>query len=281
MEGTHTIPGKDQLVVHGVRGSTPVGGPNTARYGGQTICLAADAGDGEILVIDAGTGLRGLQAALSDHRGGLRFHLFLTHYHWDHLQGLPFFAPLYDPANQFVFYGFPWEGMGVEDLIAGTFRPPWFPVSLAETAATKTYVELDAQFIDVGDLRVSWTRLNHPQGVTAYRIDGPEASVVIATDHESGDPEYDEALYALGQGADVLIHDAQYTDGEYELHYEGWGHSTWRHAVEAGRATDVKRLVLISHDPSHSDDAVDAIVADARPQFTNLDAAYEGMVLPL
>ena len=117
--------------------------------------------------------------------------------------------------------------------------------------------------------------------MTAYRIDGSAASVVIATDHESGDPEFDEALYGLGQGTDVLIHDAQYTDGEYELHYEGWGHSTWRHAVEAAEATAAKRLVLISHDPSHSDEAVDAIVADARSSFAHLDAAYEGMALPL
>ena len=280
MEGFHSH-GAAELIIHGVRGSTPVGGQGTARYGGQTICLSAHASVGEMLVIDAGTGLRGLQASLPPRDGGYRFHVFLTHYHWDHLQGLPFFGPLYDAANHFTFYGYPWEGMGVEDLIAGTFRPPWFPVSLDDTAATKEYVALGDDAIRIGDLAVSWTRLNHPQGVTAYRIDGPVASVVIATDHESGDPEFDEALYALGRDTDVLIHDAQYTDGEYELHYEGWGHSTWRHAVDAAKATHATRLVLISHDPSHEDSAVDAIVADARVEFPQLDAAHEGMVVPL
>ncbi len=155
------------------------------------------------------------------------------------------------------------------------------PVVLTQVIVVDDYVELAESGLRVGDLQVSWTRLNHPQGVTAYRIDGPTASVVIATDHESGDPEFDEALYALGRDADVLVHDAQYTDGEYELHYEGWGHSTWRHAVDAARATGAGRLVLISHDPSHSDKAIDAIVADARTEFDQLDAAFEGMALPL
>ncbi len=281
MEGPESNLGSPLLRIHGVRGSTPVGGQATARYGGQTICLSSVGDDGTVLILDAGTGLRGLKAQLPDRPGGYRFHVFLTHYHWDHLQGLPFFSPLYDPANSFTFYGYPWEEMTVEELIAGTFRPPWFPVALADTAADKSYVALNGGPITVGPLTVSWTRLNHPQGVTAYRIDGPRASVVIATDHESGDPEFDRELYELGRDTDVLIHDAQYTDGEYELHYEGWGHSTWRHAVEAARATEAKRLILISHDPTHTDHAVDAIVADAREQFGNLDAAYEVMALPL
>ena len=281
MEGSHTEAGSLELVIHGVRGSTPVGGQDTARYGGHTICMSVDDGAGRVLILDLGTGLRNLQADLPPRHDGYDFQVFLTHYHWDHLQGLPFFIPIYEPSNRFAFHGFGWEGMGVEELIAGTFQPPWFPVSLADTAADKTFVALDGDPIRVGELTVSWTRLKHPQGVTAYRIDGPNTSVVVATDHEAGDPEFDEALSVLGAGADVLIHDAQYTDGEYELHYEGWGHSTWTHAVEAARATGVDRLVLISHDPSHGDDAVDAIVDEARAEFANVDAAAEGMAIPL
>lgn len=281
MEGSQQETGGLELVIHGVRGSTPVGGQETARYGGHTICMSVNDGAGRVLVLDLGTGLRGLQSTLPDRADGYTFDVFLTHYHWDHLQGLPFFLPLYDSANRFTFHGYPWEDMGVEKLIAGTFQPPWFPVSLTDTEAHKDYVELVDEPIRIGDLEVSWTRLKHPQGVTAFRIDGPRSSIVIATDHEAGDPEFDEALSVFGRGADVLIHDAQYTDGEYELHYEGWGHSTWTHAVEAAEATGVGRLVLISHDPSHSDDDVDAIVADARREFPRLDAAYEGMAIPL
>ena len=281
MEGSHTAAGARELVIHGVRGSTPVGGQGTARYGGHTICISVDDGEGRVLVLDLGTGLRNLQANLPKRAGGYDFDVFLTHYHWDHLQGLPFFVPIYDAANRFTFHGFGWEQMGVEELIAGTFQPPWFPVSLSDTAAEKRYVALDGDPIHVGDLVVSWTRLKHPQGVTAYRIDGPNTSVVVATDHEAGDPEFDEALYDLGRGCDVLIHDAQYTDGEYELHYEGWGHSTWTHAVEAARETGAGRLVLISHDPSHGDDEVDAIVQEARTAFESVDAAFEGMAISL
>jgi phosphoribosyl 1,2-cyclic phosphodiesterase len=269
------------LTIYGVRGSTPVGGRETDRYGGRTICVGADLGDGQVLVLDCGTGLHNLQQALPERADGYTFSVFMTHYHWDHLQGLPFFRPLYDPKNRFVFYGYPWEDLDVEALIAGTFQPPWFPVSLHDAAAPKQFVALGDTPIELGPVTVSWTRLKHPQGVTAYRVTGPNASVAIATDHESGDPEFDAALVDLARDADVLVHDAQYTDGEYQLHYEGWGHSTWTHAVEAAEEAGVPRLVLISHDPDHTDDMVDTIVALARNRFPGAEGAYQGMTLPL
>jgi phosphoribosyl 1,2-cyclic phosphodiesterase len=269
------------LTIHGARGSTPVSGAPFLRYGGSTIAMSVQTGPSRYLILDCGTGIVALGDGL-DSAGGCEFDVLLTHYHWDHIQGLPFFAPLYDPASSFTFHGSPWNDLDLEALIAGTFGPPWFPVALAETKAAKRYVELSGESIAVGPLRVRWARLHHPQGVTAYRIDGPNASVVVATDHEAGvTADTDRALTILARGADVLIHDAQYTDGEYELHHEGWGHSTWRQAVSAASVAGVGRLVLISHDPGRTDEGVDSIVGQARIEFPGTEAAYEGMAISL
>lgn len=269
------------LTLRGVRGSTPASGPGTARYGGRTICLSASAGDNRTLVIDCGTGMRDLQEELAGGEGGHGFDVFLTHYHWDHLIGLPFFRPLYDEGSRFTFHGHEWEGMPVEDLVGGVFRPPWFPISLADTPAQKSYQPLNDGVIEVGRLRVRWAAANHPQGVTAYRIDGPNHSVVVATDHEAGDEAIDAGLIELARDADVLIHDSQYTRDEYRALHRGWGHSTWAHAGDAAAAASVRELVLISHDPDHDDNDIDGIVHQARQRFPATVAGYEGMRLPL
>ncbi len=267
------------LTFRGVRGSMPVSGPSTDRYGGHTLCLDIDAGPGRRYVVDGGTGLVGLDEDLVIPEEGVDFHFFLTHYHWDHIQGLLFFAPIFDERNTFTFYGHGWNGWDVRRTIESALRPPWFPVSIAETAASKTYVDVREGPFDFDGLLVTPTALHHPQGVSAYRFDLGEASVVIATDYERGDPDSDRALGRLAGGADVLIHDAQYTPDEYPGHYLGWGHSTRHHATDAAREAGVGRLILVSHDPSRTDDEIDAILESARHDFPATDAAYEGMTL--
>ena len=208
--------------------------------------------------------------------------VFLTHYHFDHLQGLPFFRPLYDARNRFTFHGYAWEDQSVHDLLRQSFQPPWFPISIDDTPASKTYVNLDESMrIDVDDLTVSTARLNHPQGVTAYRVDHGAHALVIATDVERGDAGADGRLDDLANGVDVLIHDAQYRPAEYESDFRGWGHSTWRHAVEAARSAGVKRLVLVSHDPDRSDDELDDVTIEASAEFAAIEAAYEGLTIEL
>jgi ribonuclease BN (tRNA processing enzyme) len=163
----------------------------------------------------------------------------------------------------------------------GTFRPPWFPISIDETPAQKAYVDLVGQDLHIGGLVVSHDGLAHPQGVLAYRIDHDGRSVVIATDTERGDAASDAALARLARDVDVLIHDAQYTPEEYAESYEGWGHSTWSHAVDAAVEAGARRLVLTSHDPERSDEAVDGIVALARSRFASTEAGYEGLVIEI
>jgi len=266
------------LTFRGVRGSVPVSGPQTNRYGGHTLCADIPAGPNSLVVIDGGTGITQLNTNSSHFTD---YHVLLTHYHWDHIQGLLFFRPLFDEANSFTFYGHEWEGKNIREAVEGALRPPWFPVSIGDTAARKEYRTIASATMRIGQLRITAAPLHHPQGVTAYRIDGPKRSVVIATDCERGDPNADAALTRLAAGAEILVHDAQYAPEEYDDHYVGWGHSTWAQATEAANASGVDELILVSHDPARSDEEIDSLVASARNSFANTSAAYEGLEIVL
>ncbi len=258
----------------------PVADDVHRRYGGHTTCIDIEVSELARIIIDCGTGLRAVESTLPPTPPeGFDFHVLLTHYHWDHLQGLPFFRPLYDRRNRFIFYGHTWEGNGVEELVAGGFGPPWFPVSLSETASAKRYVDVDRSSIDIDGFTVTTDRLDHPQGVTAYRIQHGDRSVVVATDVELGSDN--SGLVELARDAEVLIHDAQYLPREYDALYRGWGHSTWEQVVEAAVEAGAKRVVLVSHDPDRTDAQIEEVVRLARARFPLVDAGYEGMTLEL
>ena len=268
------------LTFRGVRGSMPVSGSATTRHGGHTLCIDINTGPAQVVLIDAGTGLTKLHREGSPH-GPTDYHVFLTHYHWDHIQGLLFFRPLFEAENSFTFYGHQWEGMSSKDAIEGALRPPWFPVSIEDTAAQKTYVTIEKSEFQLGDLTITAAPLRHPQGVTAYRVDGPEKSLVVATDCERGEIAADENLRRLASGADILVHDAQYSPEEYADHYVGWGHSTWAQAAQAAHEAGVKELILVSHDPARTDDEIDKLVELAKGSFPDTRAAFEGMQIEL
>lgn len=264
---------------HGVRGSVAIDRPDSTRYGGSTICISARLSEDHFLVLDSGTGLRDLQHHLPDHPG-LSFTFLLTHFHWDHLLGLPFFRPLYRAESSFTFYATPVDNSTVEAGISSVMEAPLFPVSMHSAPSQRAFIDVPEGSWEVGPVTVRAARLNHPQGVTAYRIDHGDHSLVLATDVEAGDPDSDAALVELAQGADVLIHDGQYLPEEIET-YHGWGHSTWEQAVDVAEKAEVGRLVIISHDPERTDDGVDALLAAARQRFPATDAAYAGMQLEL
>ena len=267
------------LIVYGARGSTPVSGSAYDRYGGNTTCFAAEVASGHYLVIDAGTGLRGFEKSLPTD-GGLEFTFILTHYHWDHIQGLPMFGPLADGRNRFTFYGRRLGDRDVGEILDGAIRPPWFPIRLREQAAGAVFADLDKP-LEVAGVRVTPVDLYHPQGVAGLRLDGPGRSIMIATDHEVGDPETDAALAGLASGVDVLIHDAQYTEDEVAGDRRGWGHSSWAQATAVANSCGAGRLVLTSHDPGRADDRVEDLVRLARTRFPLTTGAYEGLRLPL
>lgn len=263
------------LQVRGCRGSMAVSGEGFRRYGGNTTCFEAEVEPRHHLIVDAGTGLRSLQRSTAADPAR-RFTIFLTHYHWDHIQGLPMFGALFEPGAVVDIHGPRVDDRPVGDILREVLRPPWWPVPFDEAQATVTFHDL-APSVRVGPVTVTSTPLSHPQGAVAYRLDGPARSIVIATDHEAGDPAVDAGLSGLASRADVLVHDAQYTPREHETTRKGWGHSTWRTAVQAAIDARVKHLVLTSHDPDRTDAGVEVIRGEARALFPLADAAYEGM----
>jgi phosphoribosyl 1,2-cyclic phosphodiesterase len=271
------------LTLRGVRGSAPSPGAHTVRYGGHTTCLELAFAEDHRLILDCGSGLRtlGNELAVREHQGPLRFDVLLTHYHTDHLEGLRFFKPLYEPRSEFVFHGFPPEDMDVQGAVDGLMRPPWFPLRLEDTPSRKRFVDLSEGTMDLHGLSITAASVDHPQGSAGYRLDHGSHSIAFVTDTEPRDPASESAVARLAVGVGVLIHDAQYTPEEYERLYRGWGHSTWRHAIEAARRSGARELLLFHHDPDRSDEDLDAILEQARKEFPAVRMAREGMTLEL
>lgn len=266
----------------GVRGSTPTPVPENLKYGGNTPCIELRA-DGDLFILDCGTGLRLLGNSLRREFGRrpIRAHVFLSHYHWDHIQGIPFFTPLYDRRNSFVFYSFRSPETDVQRALEHQMNNPYFPVDMRAMHAKRTFREIEEQSGRFGNLLVTTRRLNHPQGCLGFRIEYDGRTIVYATDNEPGDPRGDQNVRALAEGADVLIHDSQYTPHEYRHGKKSWGHSTWEEGVKIAREARVKKLVLFHHDPDHDDKQIDAIVHQARRRFPNSVGAREGLALSL
>ena len=266
------------FTVLGARGSMAVSGPRFLRYGGDTSCYHVELEPGHHLVIDAGTGLRHLEAVLGP--PPLHFTVLFTHYHLDHLQGLPVFAPLYERANRFDFLGARNGGMGPAEALYLLLRAPLFPVPYDEVPARCRFADLGA-LLEVGSLLVKCLPLRHPGGAMGVRLTGEAGSVVLASDHEAGDERMDAALAAFASGADVLLHDSQYTLDQVQGLHAGWGHSACQAAAAAAERAGVRHLVLTSHDPERSDDEVDALVARVRTRFPSTEAARPGLSFPL
>jgi phosphoribosyl 1,2-cyclic phosphodiesterase len=271
----------------GVRGSTATVDPATWRYGGNTPCLELTTPDGMQLILDCGTGLRMLGSRWSQEQSQQKHetHFLVTHYHWDHIQGIPFFAPLYSDQNEFHFYSFRSESLGRDSLkqvFETQMAQPYFPVDLSAMNAKRRFQEVangDAFYI--GENRVLVRSLNHPQGCLGFRIETAAGIVVYATDNEPGNPELDKSLRELAEGADIFINDAQYTPEQLAGPKRGWGHSTWKEGVKAARDAGAKTLVLFHHDPDSTDRMVDSILRQGREEFDSVFAASEGMVITL
>lgn len=271
----------------GTRGSIPVSGPNYTRHGGATTCIELEVfgtspSTPRRVILDCGTGV----AELARARGAqcLSGLIYQTHMHWDHVQGFPFFGPIFNPTASWTLCAVPREGEGLRQVLSAQMSPPTFPVGLEMLPARLEFVDLEPQDKRRhGELEVSWTEVWHPSGSTAYRFDFMGKSVVFTGDVEVRQG-CEAALIALAAGADILIMDAQYFEDEYETR-KGWGHSTPADAVRVALQAGVKQLYLTHHDPSHDDARLDEKLAQARElaQGTGLlvDNARDGLSLTL
>jgi phosphoribosyl 1,2-cyclic phosphodiesterase len=265
----------------GVRGTVATPEPDKLRYGGNTACAAIQVAADDVLILDCGTGVRILGATLAKQRAGrpTRYNVFLSHYHFDHVEGLSLFQPLYDPASTIIFHGFASDGRSIRQNLEKLISPPYFPVSLAGVPAKVEFRDVDGSVFTVGDLRVDSMPLSHPDGSVAYRVSNGERRLIFATDHEHGVPEVDRALVKFCRGADYLIYDATYMEAEYETLRKGWGHSTWYAAVNVARDAAVKTLILFHHHPEHTDAQLDEMERIARLELPTAMVAREGMEL--
>jgi phosphoribosyl 1,2-cyclic phosphodiesterase len=271
----------------GVRGSTPTVDKATWRYGGNTACVELTTPAGARVILDCGTGLRmlgrHLEANLETEK--IEPHIFVTHYHWDHIQGIPFFSPLYSEENHFHFYSFRSEYLGSDSLkrvFEAQMAYPYFPVDLSAMSAKREFTEVNGgdQF-SVPGARVTARWLHHPQGCLGFRFETSAGIVAYATDNEPGDPKLDKSLLELADGADIFINDAQFTPEQLATTRKGWGHSSWLEGVKIAKEAGVKNLVLFHHDPDSNDKLVDFTLREARGVFENVWAAAEGMVMSL
>lgn len=280
----------------GTRGSIPKPGPAYVRYGGNTSCVEVRTASGVLILLDCGTGAHPLgQALLAEPNGPRRGHVFISHTHWDHIQGLPFLAPLFVPDFEWDIYGPRGVGLSIRETLAGQMQYAYFPIESEQFAAKVRYHDLVEGSFEIDDVHISTHYMNHPALTLGYRIEADGATVVYATDHEPHSPALargerpphtpDELRYAaFVDGADLLIHDGQYTLSEFDQ-YRGWGHSPVEFAVDLAASGGVRRLALFHHDPLRDDAAVDRLVQLARERAagasTEVFGAAEGLVVEL
>ena len=277
---------------YGTRGSIATPGPATTIYGGNTSCVEVRCGE-HVLIFDAGTGIRQLGLDLMSEFSGqpITAHIFISHTHWDHIQGFPFFMPAYAANATIHLYGSPGQGLPLEKVLRGQMDSDYFPVALGDLNATLHVHEFKGKPFEIGDVRVAAMYMNHPGMTLGYRIEYGGKTVVYATDNEP----YRETLQHLGQraengrefggkldrefvdfirGADLYIGEAQYTDAEYPQRI-GWGHSSISATVDAALQAEVRALAFFHHDPLHDDKAVEAMGDTGRQIIESRGAKLE------
>ena len=298
---TSAIPSPDSVAIsvcfRGVRGSIPTPGFETARYGGNTSCIELRAGD-DILILDAGSGIRKLGEDLSEEFGSrpITAHIILSHTHWDHIQGLPFFVPLYAPQNRIRLLSGNGDAATLERALRNQMQPLHFPVALEQMAGLAGLGSVSSHHTYLGQFLLDKKMLNHPGGCAGLRVAVRDASIAYLPDHEpyrryspKGENSVQsearrQALLRFLGGVDLLILDTQYTEAEYLKHI-GWGHGCLSDSVALAVEAGVRKLLLFHHDPSHGDDEIDRMVEEARRLAGSaslvIEAAAEGQRLGL
>ncbi len=283
----------------GTRGSIPTPGAQTVRYGGNTPCVELRTESGWLIILDAGTGIRELGRTLLERSNGapIRGDIFLTHAHWDHIQGIPFFAPIFGKGNHFTIWGSQSLEKSVGKVVRDQMSPVVFPVTFEQLESTIDFRDLAEGTRSEGTgYEVTAFAVQHPGGALGYRFTQPGGNggaLVYVSDNElaphpsyGSAPDWRQRMVEFVRGASVLIHDTTYTTEEYD-HHRGWGHSTFAEAVALALEAEVKTLVLFHHEPRRTDDQLEACLAQCRAMVKDrggtvqVMAAAEGLALTL
>jgi len=280
----------------GVRGSIPTPGVKYVKYGGNTPCVEVRLSNNQLFIFDAGTGIRELGNVLCKEERNLKAHIFLSHFHWDHIQGLPFFMPSYIKGNEIVILGMDLQEARLDRIISNQMESIYFPVKLQSLSAHIRFQILSEGSYFIEGIRVDTMYLNHPGQAMGYVITFGKIKICYFTDNELVPAWVKEAfrlkynadtrknIVKLISGADLLIHDSQYTDEEYKTNV-GWGHSPLSEVLSLAKEGKVNRLALFHHDPDHFDEQIDIIVANCKENLNGSNhvmecfAAHEGMEL--
>jgi phosphoribosyl 1,2-cyclic phosphodiesterase len=265
----------------GVRGNIACASPDHMKYGGNTSCIEVQAGD-HTFVMDAGTGIRNFSKVILE-RDVRKTFLLLTHTHWDHINGFPFFIPAYDPKRSITIRaGHLKHQGGVQNVLSTQMHNPMFPVPLEAMQADLVFEDFEAgeDFKLFDDVQIRTAPLNHPNGATAYRIEHKGKAVVYVTDTEHVPGKPDQNILSLIEGADMVIYDSTYTEDEFPEKI-GWGHSTWNEGMRLCQAANVKKIAIFHHDPEHTDDFMDQLAEEARDAWEGNFVCRENMEIIL
>jgi len=273
----------------GTRGSIPTPGKHTIKYGGNTPCVEVRVA-GYVFIFDAGTGIRELGNYLMSQERPCKAHIFLSHHHWDHIQGLPFFTPAYVAGNEFTILGMNHPSASLEKIISVQMESIYFPVALSHLSAKMKFQQLTEGSFKIASVKIDTITTNHPTPTLSFRLTHGGKRVVYMTDNEIEPLEISDVIEKRKKmvdfisHVDLLIHDAQYSDEEYK-NKRGWGHSTWREALRLAIDGNVRTLILFHHDPDHGDGIIDSFVErckeEIKKQGSNIEClgAMEGMEL--
>ena len=268
-----------KLKFWGTRGSIPTPQPDRMKYGGETPCVEVRTSRGDIIILDAGTGIRRLGLELMRNKPVNReLTILLSHTHWDHIQGFPFFIPIYDKSFRLNIFGPLRMNSKLEMRLQVQMSDLFFPVNLSALEETMRFVEIVEDPFEVAGVKILPRNLTHPLGCFGYRLCDGDKTLVYATDTEHVPGQIAEDLEILARDADLLIYDAHFTDGEFPK-YRGWGHSTWEQGVRLCEALNVKRLVLFHHDPNHDDAFLDDVAQEAAKAFPGTIVATRDLEL--